>query len=135
MDPRAYFREQLQQRCRDLLLAERDFDRAVNQATLVLENRLREKLATDRSLYGKALVDDVMPEAFEQAKFKISASKNEYFGYKKIILGIFQAHRNPSHHGIQNMNRVDAARICAYIDMLLAAIERCRSAGKSRRYR
>jgi hypothetical protein len=116
--------EQLRDRCADLLLAGRDYDRAVNQATLVLEDRLRERYAENKKLFGRELVEHVMPESADDAKFRISENKSEYFGYKKIILGIFQAFRNSSHHEIQSMNRVDAARICAFVDVLLVAMGR-----------
>jgi hypothetical protein len=55
--------EQLRDRCRDNLLAKSHFDRAINQATLVLEDRIRKKSElggmTGEPLVGKAFNADI----------------------------------------------------------------------------
>lgn len=45
----------LRERCSDLLTAASHFDRAINQATLVLEEKIRSKAELDKSLLGASM--------------------------------------------------------------------------------
>ena len=72
---------------------------------------------------GFNLIEYLMPDDPAKATLIFSQNKSEHVGYKNIIKGIFQAHRNKSAHGVYFINQVDAARICAYIDLLLNLID------------
>ena len=114
----------MKERCADLLLSGGNFDRAVREATLILENRLRKKFALNDTMSGFNMVERLMPDDPTKAMLKFSDTPSEHVGYKNILKGIFQAHRNKTSHGIYSIDQVDAARICAYIDLLLNLIER-----------
>src|SRR5208283_6209604 len=49
--------DELRDRCGDILLASSKFDRPINQATLVIENRIRRKAQPSRRLVGEDLVN------------------------------------------------------------------------------
>jgi uncharacterized protein (TIGR02391 family) len=115
--------ETLKRRCIDLLLAEDDFDRAVNQATQVLEDRIRKKSGSTSLLTGSKLSNEMIKRERSETVLVLSNDDSEQQGYADIIRGIMAAHRNPSHHFIYNMDRLDAARICAYIDVLLEMLD------------
>ncbi len=113
----------LSKRCADLLIAEGDFDRAVNQATQVLEDRIRKKSGSASSMTGAKLANEVIKRNPLESVLILSNDDGEQQGYSDIIRGIMAAHRNPSHHFIYNMDQLDAARICAYIDVLLEVLD------------
>ena len=52
--------EELRRRCSDLLAAQNDYDRVIQQACLVLENRVRKAIGADASVVGA----DLMGQAF-----------------------------------------------------------------------
>jgi uncharacterized protein (TIGR02391 family) len=111
-------------RCGDLLTADDHFDRAVNQATQVLEDRIRSKSQSALALTGTQLANAMIKQDIEKSPLILSSDESEQRGFSDIIRGIMAAHRNPTHHFIYSMSRIDAARICAYIDVLLEVIEK-----------
>ncbi|VAW01395.1 hypothetical protein MNBD_ALPHA08-1548 [hydrothermal vent metagenome] len=116
--------EELKSRCSDLLSATDHFDRVINQATQVLEERLRKKLPDLDSLHGAALVGKAMHKDPDQSRIRFSDSGNEQEGYTALFRGIVGAFRNTSHHKFMtNVTREQALQICAFIDNLLAALE------------
>lgn len=113
----------LKDRCADLLRANGHFDRAVNQATLVLEDRLRQKSPLAQGLTGVQLVNALIKAEREKSPLILSSDDGEQRGFADIARGIMAAHRNPTHHSIYAISQLDAARICAYIDVLLEIID------------
>jgi hypothetical protein len=117
--------KELRARCADLLLADAGFDRAVNQATLVLEERIRRRVgnALAGSLTAADLTNKMIKGDPSQSILILSGDAGEQRGFADIIRGIMAAHRNPTHHSIYDISQLDAARICAYIDVLLEIID------------
>jgi len=116
--------EELKSRCSDLLSARNHFDRVINQATQVLEERLRVKLPDLRDEHGSALVGKAMHKEPEKSRIKFSDVGNEQEGYTALFRGVFGAFRNTSHHRFMtHVTREQALQICAFIDNLLAALE------------
>jgi hypothetical protein len=113
---------ELKERCGDLLRANDHYDRAVNQATLVLEARLRQQLSEPSILTGAQLVNYILKGESEKSLLILSAVDGEQRGFTDIIRGIMAAHRNPTHHTLYSISQTDAARICAYIDVILEVI-------------
>lgn len=116
----------LKQRCSDLLSATAAFDRAINQATQILENRIREKSKLkDEGLVGKKLIDKAINSDPNESVLIISQDKSEHEGIAHICRGIVGAFRNPTHHHLlDHYTREDALRLCGFIDQLLAIIEK-----------
>jgi len=114
----------LKDRCGDLLRATDHYDRAVNQATLILEDRLRQKSTQGKNLTGPQLVNTLIKVERDKSPLILSSDDNEQRGFADIIRGIMAAHRNPTHHTIYAISQLDAARICAYIDVVLEIVDR-----------
>ncbi len=114
----------LKGRCLDLLSAQGHFDRVINQATQVLEDRIRQKSGQDNSLTGTQLVNTVLKGDLSRTILKFSNNPSEQQGICDICRGIMQAFRNPSHHTIlDNITREDALKVCAFIDKLLELVD------------
>jgi uncharacterized protein (TIGR02391 family) len=116
--------KQLRDRCIDLLIAEDNFDRAVSEATRVLEDRIRNKSGLSGSLSGGQLVNAAIKQERDKSVLVLSQDDGEQRGFADIMRGFMAAHRNRAHHFIYNMSRIDAASICAYIDVLLEIIDK-----------
>jgi hypothetical protein len=119
---------ELRGRAADLLIADAEFDRAVNQATLVLEERIRRKVgpALAGKMTGADLSNQMIKRDPSESVLVLSNDSGEQQGFADIIRGIMAAHRNPTHHFIYDMSQLDAARICAYIDVLLEIIDKAK---------
>jgi uncharacterized protein (TIGR02391 family) len=119
--------EQLRQRCADLLTARSDFDRVVNQATLVLEDRIRRRAGADRLLVGVKLVNEVIKSDPATSIIIFSDSRDEQEGLANICRGIMQALRNETHHHlVDKFSREDSLSICGFIDRILRLIDAAR---------
>lgn len=116
--------KQLRDRCVDLLIADDNFDRAVSEATRVLEDRIRTKSELAGSLSGAQLVNAAIKQEKDKSVLILSDDEGEQRGFADIMRGFMAAHRNRAHHFIYNMSRTDAANICAYIDVLLEIIDK-----------
>ena len=115
---------QLRDRCSDLLSAPGNFDRVINQATLVLEDRIRKKASGDNSLTGVQLINQVLKPDPGSSILKVSENRNEHEGICHICRGLMQAFRNPTHHQlIEKFSREDALKVCAFIDDILRMID------------
>ena len=90
--------EELRSRCADLLTAHDHFDRVVNQATQVLENRIRQKSGSTKS--GKQLINEAIKPDLASSILILSNEPNEHEGYTHILRGMMQTVRNSSHHGL-----------------------------------
>ena len=116
--------KQLRDRCVDLLIADDNFDRAVSEATRVLEDRIRKKSTLEGTLSGAQLVNAAIKSEKNKSVLILSDDEGEQRGFADIMRGIMAAHRNRAHHFIYDMSRTDAASICAYIDVLLEIIDK-----------
>ncbi|MEX1205677.1 MAG: TIGR02391 family protein [Dongiaceae bacterium] len=116
---------ELKERCSDLLSAPGNFDRVINQATQVLEDRIRTKAEADRSLTGTQLVNAVMKTDVNATVLKLSDNADEHEGICHVCRGVMLAFRNPTHHTITDQfSREDALKVCAFIDNLLRLVDR-----------
>jgi len=116
--------QELKSRCSDLLSADEHFDRVINQATQVLEERLRFKLPDLSEAIGMALVGQAMHKDPSESRIRFSDVPNEQEGYTALFRGVVGAFRNTSHHRFMaHVTREQALQICAFIDNLLAALD------------
>jgi hypothetical protein len=116
--------ETLKARCADLLSAPGNFDRVVNQATLVLEDRIRSKAKKGTGSHGVDLVNEVLKTKISDTVLRVSDDPGEHEGFCHICRGVVGAFRNPTHHRlIESMTREEALKVCAFIDNLLRVID------------
>jgi uncharacterized protein (TIGR02391 family) len=117
----------LKARCSDLLSAPGNFDRVINQATQVLEDRIRKLSGAEGT--GVPLVNTAINSNLDRALLRISEDREEHEGIAHICRGIMLAFRNPTHHHLtDDISREEALKVCAFIDTLLATIGRARIA-------
>jgi uncharacterized protein (TIGR02391 family) len=117
--------EELRERCGDLLLARSNFDRAINQATLLLEDRIRVKSQPTKKSVGEKLVGYAFNADLSQTVLKISNDPDEQRGFTFILRGIVPVFRNPTHHHIiDTFTREEALRVCSFIDVLLRVVDK-----------
>lgn len=116
---------ELQDRCIDLLLLKSKFDRAVNQATLVLEERIRSKSQPPSPLVGEALVNFAFKDDPRNTVLQVAGGGAEdQRGFTQILRGIVPAFRNRTHHHLtDSFTREDAIRVCGFIDVLLRVVD------------
>lgn len=118
--------EELKGRCSDILSSPGNFDRVVNQATLVLEDRIRTR-SNVPDLVGVQLVNKAINSDCRRSVLQMSEDPEEHEGIAHICRGIVLSFRNPTHHRITHgYSRQDAIKFCAFVDILLAIV------GKSR---
>ncbi|MEP0829438.1 MAG: hypothetical protein HRF51_13040 [bacterium] len=114
---------ELKDRSKDILLARSKFDRPINQATLILEDRIRKKSQPSRALVGENLVNYAVNSDLSRTVLKVSDNSDEQKGYADIIRGVMLAFRNMTHHHvIDSFTREDSLRICGFIDVLLRVV-------------
>ncbi len=112
----------LRQRCLDLLNAQGDFDRPVNQALIVLEDRVRTMARLPATAVGKSL----MRGAFgNDGPIILSDIRSEQEGWRSQFVGMYAMLRNPTSHGIvETYDRDDAVAVVFYVDFLLRRLAR-----------
>lgn len=112
-------------RCQDLLLAASNFDRAINQATQVLEDRIRTKAQPSKNLTGENLVGYAFNEELSKTVLQVaSGDADDQRGFTQLLRGIVPAFRNKTHHHIADtFSREDAMRVCGFIDVLLRVVD------------
>jgi len=117
--------EELKTRCQDILLASSNFDRPVNQATLVLEDRIRKKAQPPHKLVGENLVGYAFNEDLSKTVLRVASSdSDDQRGFTQILRGIVPAFRNKTHHHIINsFSREEAMRVCGFVDVLLRVVD------------
>jgi len=119
--------QELKDRCQDLLFASSKFDRPINQATLVLEDRIRKKIQPTQRLVGVDLVNYAFKGDLTRTILKVSDDPYEQDGFANILRGMMLAFRNPTHHYIINtFTRQDALKVCGFIDVLLKVVDNSR---------
>lgn len=117
--------DELRDRCEDILLAPSKFDRPIREATVVLEERIRNKAQAAPKLVGENLVNTVFKEKLSETVLRV-ASNDEYDqrGFTQILRGLVPAFRNKTHHHIINtFSREEAMRVCGFIDVLLRVVD------------
>lgn len=114
---------QLRDRCSDILSARGNFDRVINQATQVLEDRLRRKAGSDRNTVGVKLVSEALGGDPSTARLAVSPHADEQEGITHILRGIMVGFRNPTHHQLgSTISREKALKVCCFIDFLLGIL-------------
>jgi uncharacterized protein (TIGR02391 family) len=115
--------EKLKSRCSDILSAPGNFDRVINQATLVLEDRIRKQSGLTQ-LSGVDLVNKALNSDLSKSLLRVSDNSDEHEGIAHICRGMVLAFRNPTHHRIiADITREDALKVCAFIDKLLQIVD------------
>ncbi len=116
--------EELKSRCSDILSSPGNFDRVINQATLVLEDRIRTKSKNKEGSVGVQLVNKVLNADLSKSILKVSENADEHEGICHICRGIMLSFRNPTHHFVTDkFSREDALKLVAFIDNLLQIID------------
>ncbi len=114
---------ELRSRCGDLLSAADHFDRVINQATQVLEERVRKLVPSIGDMTGGPLINKAINPEPSKSMIVFSSYANEQEGYASLFKGLIAAFRNPSHHKfLDTVTREQALQICAFIDNMLAAL-------------
>ena len=116
---------ELRDRCQDILLASSKFDRPINQATLVLEDRIRNRAEPTTKLVGEQLVNFAFKEDAATTILLVpGGDSDDQRGFTQILRGIVPAFRNKTHHHvIKTFSREDAMRVCGFIDVLLRIVD------------
>jgi len=117
--------QELQSRCQDILLASANFDRPINQATLVLEDRVRKKSEPTQKLVGENLVGYAFNEDLSKTVLRVASNDaDDQRGFTQMLRGIVAAFRNKTHHHVINsFSREEAMRVCGFIDVLLRVVD------------
>lgn len=118
--------KELHDRCGDILLGETAFDRAINQATQILEDRIKKKANLEKTnLIGIPLVSKSIHSKVDQTILKFSDEPDIQEGYSFMFKGIISIYRNQTHHSLNfKCNREYALKFCSYIDELLKDVDR-----------
>jgi hypothetical protein len=117
--------QELRDRCEDILLASSKFDRPINQATLVLEDRIRNKAKPTAKLVGENLVNFAFNENLSKTVLRVASNDaDDQRGFTQILRGIVPTFRNKTHHHIiKTFSREEAMRVCGFIDVLLRVVD------------
>lgn len=114
---------ELRRRCVDLLTAEGDHDRAVFQACVVLETRVRTVIGAADDLIGTALMEQAFSP--KSPALRLSPLEPEQLGALQMYRGLMAFYRNASGHRVRDdLGRDEALRIVAWIDHLLLLINK-----------
>lgn len=119
---------ELQKRCGDILLESTEaFDRVINQATQILEDRIKKKSNLQSTmLIGLPLVSKAIHSKLENTILKFSNKQEIQEQYAALFKGVIGVYRNSTHHGLDyECSREEALKFCAYIDLLLNEVDRC----------
>ncbi len=123
--------EELKSRCADILTASSNFDRVINQATQVLEDRIRKKSGLGKSFVGVKLVNNALNADKLKSILIVSENNEEHEGFCHICRGIMLAFRNPTHHYLSDsFLREDALKFTAFVDNLLKILNKCKVKSK-----
>jgi uncharacterized protein (TIGR02391 family) len=114
--------DELRDRCKDLLLAKKHYDRVVREATTVFDDRLKNVSGIHNlnpvPLVGKALNPDPA-----KAVVVVSTDKDQQEGFFSICKGVMQAFRNNAHHRLSSaFTQADALKVCGFIDTILSVL-------------
>lgn len=114
---------ELRSRCADLLRKQKHSDRALREATTVLESRIRSYCPNHRTLNPEPLVNTVLNADISKAFIVVSKEPNEQSGIHSICRGIVLAFRHRAHHQLDDkVSRELAIKFCSFIDVLLEVL-------------
>lgn len=117
--------KELRDRCLDLFKLGSKFDRIVNQATQVFEDRVRIKAKLNERTQGVELINKVLNANLSKTILKISDNPDEHEGFCHISRGMMLTFRNPSHHQLTDeVTREQALKLCGFVDVLLSILEK-----------
>jgi hypothetical protein len=109
---------EIKARCADTLRGRGKFDRAVSQATLILEDRLRSLGDVEEPLVGEALAAKVLHP--KKARLRISDRSDVQQGMYFICAGLSSVLRNPTHHHLTDkFSREEALSVSGFVDTVL----------------
>jgi uncharacterized protein (TIGR02391 family) len=112
---------ELRRRCLDLLGAEGDHDRAVREACVVLESRVRAATGAADEVIGTALMEQAF--SAKNPKLRLSSVEAEQIGALQMYRGVMAYYRNPTGHRVRDdFDRDEALRIVAWVDHLLLLV-------------
>lgn len=114
--------DELRSRCGDLLLAGGKFDRAIREAAVVLEDRVRAAVGgSDR--VGVPLMQFAF--SADSPRVRLSRNRQEQIGAMQLYVGVMAFFRNPTGHNLKDTYaREDAVRFVAMVDLLLSLVAR-----------
>lgn len=117
--------KELRDRCLDLLNLESKFDRVVNQATQVFEDRIRAKAELTERIQGVDLINKVLNADLNKTILRVSNNPDEHEGFCHISRGMMLTFRNPSHHQLTDeVSKEDALKLCGFVDVLLSILDK-----------
>ncbi len=118
--------DELRDRCMDLLKARKHYDRAIREATTVLDDRLK-KLTGIRGMLPQDLIGKALNPDPAKALLIVSDDRAEQEGLFSICKGLGLSFRNPTHHNLTNkFSQQDAMKFCGFIDTILALLQQAR---------
>jgi uncharacterized protein (TIGR02391 family) len=118
--------KELRDRCKDLLKAKKHYDRAIREATTVLDDRLK-KVSGIKGMLPQELIGKVVNPDPQKAIIVVSSERSEQEGIFSICKGLGLSFRNPTHHNLSNeFTQQDAMKFCGFIDAILVLIERAK---------
>jgi uncharacterized protein (TIGR02391 family) len=105
-----------------LLKARKHYDRAIREATTVLDDRLK-KLTGIRGMMPQDLIGKALNPDPAKAAIVVSSDRAEQEGFFSICKGLGLSFRNPTHHNLSNkFSQQDAMKFCGFIDAILALL-------------
>jgi uncharacterized protein (TIGR02391 family) len=121
---------ELKARCLDIIASPGPYDRAINQATQILEDRIKNKSGiTD--LIGEELINKVFKDKPEESVLIVKAGREEHSGFSHLCRGVIRAFRNPTHHKLSDdFAQEDALKFCGFIDILLNIVDSSKKQSK-----
>jgi len=111
---------ELRKRCSDLLKGRGPYDRAVREATTILDHRLKKLGGITAYMNPADVVGKVLSPDLNKAIVKVSTAAAEQEGMFNICRGLTLAFRGPLHHTLKDhMTRPEALKFCGFVDTLL----------------
>lgn len=111
---------ELRKRCSDLLKGRGPYDRAIREATTILDARLKKLGGITTYMNPADVVGKVLSPDPNKAIIKVSTEAAEQEGMFNICKGLTLAFRGPLHHALKDhMTRPEALKFCGFVDILL----------------
>ncbi len=112
--------KELRRRCGDLLLASDHYDRAIREACVILEDRVRSAVGAEATLVGVPLMEHAFGTT---GRLRLSDIPQEQVGVMQLYRGVMAFFRNSTgHRVIDTYSQADAIRFVVWIDLLLKMV-------------